>query len=129
MPVVRRLADRILFRVYAETFLKMFAALDVSGATRTSARKTVFYASGGSVVAGGYEMVGLHDDRGDLTARAVGAFCDYLRNLHEIFVPSRARIIYGGFLFHVAYFSTFSPLCVAIASMLMQSTSSDCHRK
>jgi hypothetical protein len=56
-------------------------------------------------------MVGLHDDCGNLPAQAVGAFCDYLRNLHEIFVPSRARIIYGGFLFHVAYFSTFSSLC------------------
>ena len=59
-------------------------------------------------------MVGLHDDCGNLPTRAVGALCDYLRNLHEIFVPSRTRIFYGGFLFHVAYFSTFSSLCVAI---------------
>lgn len=106
MSVVGCLTYGVLFRVDAQALLKMFAALDVSGAARTAAGETVLHAARRTVVASGDEMVGLYDDGCHLPPRTVRTLGDHLRNLHEIFVPAWTRIN-DLFIFHVPYCSTF----------------------
>jgi hypothetical protein len=76
----------------AEAFLKAGTALGSAGATRTATGETVLHSMGRTVVAGRQDMAIANDNGSDMTARAVRARSDDLRDVHEVFVPTGTRI-------------------------------------
>ena len=71
------------------------------GTTRASAGETVFDTVRGSVVAGGENMAVAHDYRAYVPPRTIRTRSDDLRDVHEVFVPTRTRIF--DFLRHRPY--------------------------
>ena len=92
MTVQRRLTDGVLLGVDAKTLFEMRAAFSCMGTTRASAGETVLDAVRGSVVAGGENMAVAHDYRAYVPPRTIRTRSDDLRDIHEVFVPSRTRI-------------------------------------
>lgn len=90
--VMGRLADRVLLGVRAKTLVQPHSALDIACAARASAFKAVLHSARRSVVAGGEDVVVLHDDGPHVAARAVRALRHHMGYLHEVFVPAWTRI-------------------------------------
>ena len=92
VAVVGGLANRVLLGVGAETLLEVRTALRRSGAAWATARKAVLDAARSAVVAGGKDVVVLHNDGTNRTAQAIAASGDDFRDLHKVLVPARTRI-------------------------------------
>ena len=92
VAVVGGLADGVLLGVCAETFFEMRAALRRPGAPWAAACKAVLDTARSAVVAGGEDVVVLHDDSANRTAQAIAALGDDFRDLHKVLVPARTRI-------------------------------------
>ena len=93
VPVLGRLADRVLLGVDAEALVEMRAALRLPRAARTPPFEAVLHVVRGAVVAGREDVAVLDDHRADMTARAVRARGDDVRQRHEVLVPARTRIL------------------------------------
>ena len=92
VAVIGRLADCVLLGVGAKALFEVRAALCRPGAPRAAAGKAVLDAARSAVVAGGKNVVVLHDDGTNRTAQAIAALGDDFRDLHKVLVPARTRI-------------------------------------
>ena len=92
VAVIGGLADRVLLGVSAEALLEVRAALRRPGAPRAAASKAVLHAARSAVVAGGEDVVVLHDDGANRTAQAIATLGDDFRDLHKVLVPAWTRI-------------------------------------